>query len=134
MSLFDKEDKRYHQKGWGYEFHITNNPKYCGKLLYMEKNKKMSVHYHVLKDEVMYLHNGCVEIWWTDRKDFDILKKEIETLGKEKVLNLTVLLPGESFHVPQQRVHQILALENSNIYEFSTTDYPEDSYRIIKGD
>ena len=100
----------------------------------MEKNKKMSIHYHLLKEEHFFLHSGLIEVWWTDRKDFDNLKKEIETLGKEKVLNLTILLPKESFHVPQQRVHQILALENSNIYEFSTTDYSEDSYRLIKGD
>ena len=38
-------------KGWGYEKWITNNEKYCGKLLYFNKGKKCSWHYHEIKEE-----------------------------------------------------------------------------------
>ncbi len=38
-------------KGWGYEIWITNNEKYCGKLLCFEEGKKFSMHYHMIKDE-----------------------------------------------------------------------------------
>ena len=33
-------------KGWGHEKWIVNNEKYCGKLLFFEKGKRCSWHYH----------------------------------------------------------------------------------------
>ena len=47
-------------KGWGYEKWIVNNEKYCGKLLFFEKGKKCSWHYHKLKHETFYLHSGRI--------------------------------------------------------------------------
>ena len=49
---------KFVQKGWGYERWIVNCEEYCGKLLFFEKDKKCSWHYHVLKDEVFYLQSG----------------------------------------------------------------------------
>jgi quercetin dioxygenase-like cupin family protein len=46
----------------------------------------------------------------------------------------TILLTGDVFHVPKGLRHQMEALEDSRLFEFSTTDYPEDSVRIIPGD
>ena len=45
-----------------------------------------------------------------------------------------VLETGDSFHVPVGLNHQMEALEDSQLFEFSTTDYPEDSIRIVRGD
>ena len=42
-------------KGWGYERWVVNSPEYCGKLLYFNKGKRCSWHYHKAKDEVFYL-------------------------------------------------------------------------------
>ena len=36
-------------KGWGHEKWIVNNEMYCGKILFMEKNKRCSWHYHKSK-------------------------------------------------------------------------------------
>jgi quercetin dioxygenase-like cupin family protein len=46
----------------------------------------------------------------------------------------TILNPGSSFHVPVGLRHQVIALEDSNLFEFSTQHFEEDSYRIVKGD
>jgi mannose-6-phosphate isomerase-like protein (cupin superfamily) len=108
-------------KGWGYELWITNNELYCGKLLKIIKGKKLSWHYHKLKDEVMFCQSGKVKIIFGWSKDIN--KAEEVTLHK-----------GESFHIPRFMVHRILGLEDSEIFEFSTQHFDEDSLRVEKGD
>jgi len=49
--------------------------------------------------------------------------------AKQKVLN-----PGDNFHVYRGLRHQMVALEESELFEFSTQHFDSDSYRIIKGD
>lgn len=108
-------------KGWGYELWITNTEKYCGKLLHLIKGKKLSWHYHKIKDEVMYVQSGRIVI--TFGYDEDIEKAE--------VIHLTA---GDSFHIPTGLIHRIEAIETSEVFEFSTQHFDEDSYRLIKGD
>ena len=74
---------KFVQKGWGYERWIVNCEEYCGKLLFFEKDKKCSWHYHVLKDEVFYLQSGKMLIKYSDEDDI--------ATAKEMVLN-----PGEN--------------------------------------
>ena len=108
-------------KGWGYEKWICNSELYCGKLLFFFKEKKCSWHFHKLKDETFYLHSGKILLKYGFNSD--ILKSE------EKILN-----PGDSFYIPPGLKHQMFALENSELYEFSTQHFDEDSYRLEKGD
>jgi mannose-6-phosphate isomerase-like protein (cupin superfamily) len=110
------------EKGWGYEIWIENNNRYCGKLLFFNKGKKCSWHYHKLKEETFYLQSGrlLVRYGW----DEDINKSE--TL---------ILHSGESFHVPIGLKHQMKGLLKNNIlFEFSTQHFDSDSIRIIPGD
>ena len=113
----------YHfvQKGWGYEKWIVNNEKYCGKILHFDKDKKLSWHYHKIKDETFYLQFGKIllRVGWND----DISN------AKEVILE-----PGDGFHIPTGLRHQMQALEDSDLLEFSTQHFDEDSIRIIKGD
>ena len=51
---------KYVPKGWGYEKWIVNNEMYCGKLLFIEKGKRCSWHYHKIKDETFYLQSGLI--------------------------------------------------------------------------
>ena len=108
-------------KGWGYEKWIVNTEKYCGKLLFFERNKRCSWHYHKIKDETFYLNMGKIYLWygWDD----DLAKAEMK-----------IMEPGDSFHVPVGLKHQMIALEDSELFEFSTEHFEEDSYRVIKGD
>lgn len=108
-------------KGWGYEKWIVNNEEYCGKLLYFVKGKRCSWHYHVLKDEVFYIQSGRVLVKFSEEDD-------IENVGQ------IVLGPGDNFHVHRGLRHQMIALEDTELFEFSTQHFDSDSCRIIKGD
>jgi len=120
-------------KGWGFEKWIVNCEQYCGKLLYFVKGKKCSLHYHKLKDEVFYVQSGKIKVWWSDDLEMieDLAKAGI-SVGRS--LYQTSLEKGDNFHVPAGRAHQIIALEDTELFEFSTQHFDEDSYRIMKGD
>ena len=45
-----------------------------------------------------------------------------------------ILNPGDNFHVFRGLRHRMLALEDSELFEFSTEHFDSDSYRIQKGD
>ena len=111
----------FHRKGWGYELWIHNDAKYCGKMLYFDKGKKCSYHYHKKKHETFYLQSGKL-----------ILRYGMSDDLKDAVVEL--LTPGMSFEVLPHLRHQMEALEESVIFEVSTTHKDSDSYRIEKGD
>ena len=108
-------------KGWGFEKWIVNCSEYCGKLLYFVKGKQCSWHFHELKDEVFYVQSGMVEVKYSDADD--ILRSSSVVLG-----------PGDSFHVYRGLRHRIIALQDSEVFEFSTQHFDSDSHRIIPGD
>ncbi len=108
-------------KGWGWEKWIVNGPEYCGKLLFFEKGRRCSWHRHKLKDEVFYLQSGKMVVYYSDSDDLTTAKQ-------------LVLTPGQNFHVYRGLRHQMLALEDSELFEFSTTNFDYDIYRIVKGD
>lgn len=108
-------------KGWGFEKWIVNNEKYCGKILYFVKGRRCSFHFHKLKDETFYLLSGRISLRYGF--DQDIRKAAFITLKS-----------GDRFHIPIGLCHQMEALEDSELVEFSTQHFDEDSYRIILGD
>lgn len=107
-------------KGWGHEIIFVNNDEYCGKLLCFNKGKRFSMHYHVLKKETWYISKGTFEILW--------IETDTGTKHKE-ILNVGDVVTNE-----RGEPHQMIALENSEIFEVSTRHYDDDSYRISKGD
>jgi len=108
-------------KGWGFEKWIVNNDEYCGKLLYFVKGRKCSWHYHIEKDEVFYVQSGKILVKYS----------EFDDLG---CANEAVLEPGDNFHVYRGLRHQMIALQDTELFEFSTPHFDEDSYRLVKGD
>jgi mannose-6-phosphate isomerase-like protein (cupin superfamily) len=115
------EPIKFVPKGWGYEKWIVNCELYCGKILHIVQGKKCSYHYHDLKDEVFYVQSGAVEVLygWDDN---------IETA------DVVILTKGDKFHVPPGMRHRMEALQDTELYEFSTQHFDEDSYRVIAGD
>ena len=109
------------EKGWGYEIWIVNKEEYCGKLLFFEKGKRCSWHHHEIKDEVFYLQSGKMRVKFSHG---DFLEEAFEI----------ILEPGQNFYVPTGLRHQMIALEDSELFEFSTQHFDSDSHRIIKGD
>lgn len=107
------------KKGWGFEVHITNNSEYCLKYLVFFKNKRFSFHSHVEKKELWHCLMGEMKC---------ILQKN--NLPIEEL----IFKSGNKIEIDRNLIHQLIALQNSIIVEVSTPDYPEDSYRLLKGD
>ena len=132
----EQPEMKFVSKGWGFERWIVNTT-YCGKLLFLAKNKCCSFHFHKNKDEVFYVQSGAVAVYWTD--DMDLAQKvaEVEKKGETSLypmLNCAFLEPGDNFHVPTGRVHQIFATKDTELFEFSTEHFDSDSIRVTPGD
>ena len=129
----DQPEMNFVPKSWGFEKWIVNKSKYCGKLLYMVKDRKMSLHYHKQKDEVFYIQSGIVKVLFSDETEFALSIKIKGGTPHEELCESIILQKGDNFHVPVHRIHQIIALQDSEIFEFSTQHFDDDSYRILKG-
>ena len=106
------------EKGWGYELWIHNDEKYCGKLLFFSKGKKCSLHYHKLKHETFYVQSGSLKCTF------------IYGDNTENVM----FSPGDVKEIHPGLIHQMEAIEDTVMFEFSTQHFDEDSYRLQKGD
>jgi mannose-6-phosphate isomerase-like protein (cupin superfamily) len=112
---------KYVPKGWGYEKWIVNKEEYCGKLLFFRADRQCSWHYHKIKDEVFYLQSGKMIVRYGDHDDIE---------KADQVL----LEPGMNFYIYPGLRHQMQAIEDSELFEFSTEHFDSDSYRVTKGD
>ena len=108
-------------KGWGGEKIVVNTSLYCGKILYIMRGKRCSWHYHELKDECFYIQKGAVEITYGYDDNIEDAKTDI-------------LVEGDNFYVPPGLRHQMLALKDTELFEFSTHHEDSDSHRVIAGD
>jgi quercetin dioxygenase-like cupin family protein len=108
------------QKGWGKEIIFVNNPEYCGKILCFDKGKKFSMHYHVQKKETWYVAKGRFILNWIEIENGTNYSEYLEV--------------GDVITNERGEPHQLVALEDSEVFEVSTRHYDEDSFRICKGD
>ena len=46
------------EKPWGYELHWAKTERYVGKLIHVNAGHALSLQYHNLKDETIYLQSG----------------------------------------------------------------------------
>ena len=93
------------EKPWGYEIHYALTDGYCGKVLFVRAGESLSLQYHEVKDETIYLHSGRAEITTGEP-------------GRELVVE--VIDAGRSFHLPPGTVHRLVAVEDSTFLEAST--------------
>ena len=108
-------------KGWGREVWIANNERYCGKILEINKGKKCSLHFHKLKTESFFLRRGRI-------------KMRIKESADSPVIEEFEMVAGDCMDIPPGLVHQMEALEDVELYEFSTQHFDSDSHRLVKGD
>ena len=108
------------KKGWGHEVIFVNNDLYCGKILHFHKGAKFSMHYHLKKKESWYVASGKFLFKYINTANADIL---------ELILDV-----GDTITNEIGEPHQIICLEEGDVFEVSTTHYDSDSYRVMKGD
>lgn len=107
-------------KGWGNEIWLCNNDEFCGKILQFNKDARFSMHFHVNKREVFWVQHGLIEL---------------TTINLDDASRHTVTLKsGDTVEISRLLSHQIRALEDSVVVEFSTHHEDSDSYRVEKGD
>lgn len=116
-----REPVRIVPKGWGQETWIANGERYCGKILEIRKGKKCSLHFHKLKDESFYLRTGRLLL-------------RIMASPEAGMVEEFTLEAGQCMDVPLGLVHQMEALEDCELYEFSSQHFDSDSYRLVHGD
>jgi mannose-6-phosphate isomerase-like protein (cupin superfamily) len=112
------------EKPWGHELIWAKTKDYVGKLLFIKKGHKLSLQYHRIKEETIFLQSG--------KMNFVFEEKENSNELKEIILN-----PGEAHHIPVGRKHRMIALEDCVVFEVSTPHLDdvvrlEDSYGRIK--
>jgi mannose-6-phosphate isomerase-like protein (cupin superfamily) len=108
-------------KGWGREVWIANEERYCGKILEIRKGKKCSLHFHKIKAESFYLRAGRLIV-------------RVQDSAESEAIDEFVLEAGQCMDVPIGMIHQMEALEDAELYEFSTQHFDSDSHRLVKGD
>ena len=54
------------EKPWGYELHWAKTERYVGKVLHITAGHALSLQYHNVKDETVYVHEGKVQ--WVFKK------------------------------------------------------------------
>ena len=94
------------EKPWGYELHWAKTTRYVGKILHVIAGHALSLQYHTIKDETIYLHSG--------RMLFEI--------ERDGVLTAREMRPGDSVHVVPKTVHRMTAIEDCDILEVSTPE------------
>ena len=100
-------------KPWGYELHWAITDRYVGKIIHVNKGHALSLQYHNVKDETIFL--------WSGRLLF-----EIEIDGK---LTQREMQPGQAVHVTPKTVHRMTAIDDCDIFEVSTPEL-QDVVRI----
>ena len=50
------------KKPWGYEIIFADTEFYVGKILHIEKGEQLSLQYHEVKDETVYVATGVLEL------------------------------------------------------------------------
>ncbi len=93
-------------KPWGHELHWAITERYVGKVLHVKAGHALSLQYHNVKDETIFL--------WTGKLLFEIQQGE-ELVKRE-------MLPGESVHITPHTIHRMTAVEDSDIFEVSTPE------------
>jgi len=94
------------EKPWGWELVWAEADDYVGKLLFVRAGESLSLQYHEVKDESWLVHDGRARL-------------ELGDVGGQ--LETIEIASGDAFHVRPRTVHRVTALEDTLVFEVSTT-------------
>lgn len=105
-------------KPWGHEVIWAVTKDYVGKILVIKAGHQLSLQFHKVKEETIYLRSGEMRF-------------VIE--GDHGHLEEVLLKPGQSFHILPNRKHRMIAVQDCEVFEVSTPHLDdvvrlEDSY------
>lgn len=120
-TMFRLRDVQVVPKPWGYELIFAKTDRYVGKILHINRGESLSLQYHEMKEETLYVVEGELRLTIEhdgDRREFALRK-------------------GEAFHIPPGMIHRMEALADTDVAEVSTPELDdvvrlEDRYGRVK--
>ena len=94
-------------KPWGHELIWAHTERYVGKILHIKKGERLSLQYHQQKDETVMVLTG---------------RMEFEHFEDGEPPRSVVLEPLQPFHIHTGLRHRMIALEDTDVVEVSTTE------------
>ncbi len=104
--LFEYASIKRVDKPWGYELIWAKTGRYVGKILHVDQGQSLSLQYHEMKEETLYVVDGE-------------LRLTIEHDGDRRELPLR---KGQAFHIPPRLIHRMFAVVDTDVAEVSTTE------------
>jgi mannose-6-phosphate isomerase len=95
------------EKPWGHELIWADTEHYVGKLLHIARGESLSLQYHEVKDETIMVISG---------------RMELEHYRADESPQKVILAPLEPFRITVGMRHRMVALEDTDIVEVSTTE------------
>lgn len=99
---------RHVPKPWGHETIWAHTDRYVGKILHIKAGNALSVQYHDVKDETVYLLSGEMKYW-------------VKLDGATELRDM-VLRPGEAFRITPGTIHYMEAVTDCDVLEASTPE------------
>ena len=111
-------------KPWGFELIWGQTEEYVGKVLHINAGESLSLQYHEVKDETIFLYSGQMRFW---------AGSSLETLEE------VTLVEGEAFRVIPGTIHRMQAVTDCDVMEASTNHLDDvvrmdDRYGRVPGD
>lgn len=95
-------------KPWGYELHwVKEGMPYMGKVLHIDKGKRLSLQTHDQKQESWFLIKGQAKIVW-DNKEGNLIETEMEQ--------------GKGYTCKVNQRHRLMGVTDCDIIEVSTPE------------
>jgi mannose-6-phosphate isomerase len=104
--LFKHSEPQRVPKPWGYELIFAKTGRYVGKILHINRGECLSLQYHEIKEETLFVVSG-----W--------LRLTVEHDGDRRELSLKT---GQAFHIPPLMIHRMEAIEDTDVAEVSTPE------------
>jgi mannose-6-phosphate isomerase len=101
-------DVRTVPKPWGHETIWAHTDRYVGKILHIRAGHALSVQYHEVKDETVYLLSGELRYW-------------VQPPGDETLRDMH-LRQGDAFRITPHTVHYMEAVTDCDVLEASTPE------------
>jgi mannose-6-phosphate isomerase len=94
-------------KPWGFELRWAITDRYLGKLIHVNAGHRLSLQYHVQKDESIFVASGLLDL---------VLEDDAGELQTHR------LAPGMSARVRPGRRHRFIAVEDTDLFEVSSPE------------
>lgn len=101
------------EKPWGYELIWAHTNRYVGKLLHIKAGHRLSLQFHRVKDETIFVQKGQMRF----------------VIEEDGALVERLLGPGDSYHIVPHTKHRMIAVTDCDVLEASTPEL-DDVVRI----